>query len=976
VTSPVIQALASTLAGRYAIERELGAGGMATVYLAQDLKHRRRVAIKVLRPELAAALGRERFLREVTTTANLRHPHILPLFDSGEAGEFLFYVMPFVEGESLRERLAREKQLPLDDALRIAREVADALDYAHTHGVTHRDIKPANILLDNGHAVVADFGIARAITAAGSEALTETGLGLGTPLYMSPEQGAGENVDGRSDQYALGCVLYEMLAGEPPFTGRTAQAILARRLTDPVPPLRTVRESVPVHVEQAINRALSKAPADRFATARQFAEALAEPAAPVAQAPRPKSGPHPGRRWTWVAAAAGVLAVVLGVALIRFRRSSSTRLDPGLMAVFPFRLIGTDSSYNALREGMVDFLEVKFSGAGGARVVPARTALAAWHRAVGPQGEDLTQEEARGVARRLGAGGVVLGTIVATPGRLILNGSLLDAEAGRVRAEAKVEGRPDSLHSLVDRFAAQLVALGAGERADRLASLTSTSLPALYAYLAGKAAHRAGQYDTAVRHFGQALELDSTFASAALGYLGSVGWTENTGGGDKRAGRLAWTHRDRLGPQERVLLEAGAGPRYPDPPHSDENVRAWENAVRQVPDDPDIWIKLGDAYFHDGALAGVEEPRQRAAEALNRALALDSTLNVEPMIHLLQIAEIDRDTATVRRLINRMPEDAPRSALRRLQAGAVLGDSAMLIAARQEFDSTGDGIDMLLLDAELFGIAIQEGERSAAVFLKRSTSGPDRFRGILSIFGFYQQLGRPAAAAAALAHLGPIGVRPPWPLLRIVMTSHYGYVDSADAAEAVARLAPSADGPVPQDPAARIEQYYTICQVQWWRLAHGDTRTARAAIARLVADTRLVADRGFPVGGDVMLEALLAAAERRPDAGAAFARLDTLLLTGAGPAGWNMEVARWRETQGDVRGALRATRRRAGYQSFWNWSYLLREEGRLAALVGDRAGAIEAYSHYLALRYNPEPAVKPEVNRVRAELAQLVGEPR
>ncbi len=976
MTSPILQALVSTLAGRYTIERELGAGGMATVYLAQDLKHRRQVAIKVLRPELAAALGRERFLREVTTTANLRHPHILPLFDSGEAGEFLFYVMPFVEGESLRDRLAREKQLPLDDALRIAREVADALHYAHTHGVVHRDIKPANILLDNGHAVVADFGIARAITAAGSEALTETGLGVGTPLYMSPEQGAGENMDGRSDQYALGCVLYEMLAGAPPFTGRTAQAIMARRLTDPVPPLRTVRESVPVHVEQVINRALSKAPADRFATAKQFAEALAEPGAAVARGPETQPGPHARPRWVRIAAVAGVLTVLLGVALVRFRRSPSARLDPRLMAVFPFRLIGTDTSSNALREGMVDFLEVKFSGAGGARVVPARTALAAWRHAVGAQGEDLTQEEARAVARRLGAGAVVLGTVVATPGRLTLNGSLLDTEAGGVRAEAKVEGMPDSLAWLVDRFAAQLVALDAGERTDRLASLTSTSLPALYAYLAGKAAHRAGQYDTAVRHFGRALDLDSTFALAALGDLESVVWTENTQGEDRRAGRLAWAHRDRLGPREQVFLRALAGPRHPEPATSGERVRAWEDAVRQVPDDPDIWINLGDAYFHDGALAGVEEPRRRAAEALNRALALDSTLNVEPMIHLLQIAEADRDTATLRRLINRMPADAPKSALRRLQAGAVLGDSAMLIAARQEFDSTADGIDMLLLDAELFGIAIQEAERSAAGFLKRSTSGPNRFREVFIIFGFYQQLGRPAAAAATLAQLGPIEVRPPWPLLRIIMTGYYGYLDSTDAAEAVARLAPSADGPVAQDPAARIEQYYTICNLQWWRLAHGDTRTARAAIARLAADTRLVADRGFPSGCDLMLEALLAAAERRPDAGAAFARLDTFLLTGGAPPGWVMEVARWREAQGDIRGALRATRRRAGYQEFWNMSYLLREEGRLAALLGDRAGAIKAYSHYLALRYNPEPSVKPEVDRVRAELAQLVAEPR
>ena len=567
--------------------------------------------------------------------------------------------MPLVEGESLRDRLAREKQLPLDDALRIAHEVADALHYAHIHGVVHRDIKPANILLENGHAVVADFGIARAITAAGSEALTETGLGVGTPLYMSPEQAAGEKtMDGRSDQYALGCVLYEMLAGEPPFTGRTAQAILARRLTDPVPPLRTVRESVPVHVEQAIDRALSKAPADRFATARQFAEALAEPGRHAVRGPDP---PRAHRRWAWMATAAGLLAVLLGVALVQFRRSPSVRLDPDLMAVFPFRLTGSDTSYNAVREGMVDFLEVKFSGAGGARVVPARTALAAWHRTLRAQGQDLTQEEAGAVARRLGAGGMVLGTIVATPGRLILNGSLLDTEAGRVRAEAKVEGAPDSLHSLVDRFAAQLAAQSAGVPADRLESLTSTSLPALYAYLAGKAAHRAGQYDTAVRHFGRALELDSTFARAALGYGQSVVWTENTGGGDTRALRLARAHRDRLGPREQVFLKALDGPRYPEPPHLAERIQAWEDAVRQVPDDPDLWIHLGDAYVHAGAMAGVEEPLRRAAEALNRALALDSTLNVEPMIHLLQIAGMERDTATVRRLITRIPEEGPRA---------------------------------------------------------------------------------------------------------------------------------------------------------------------------------------------------------------------------------------------------------------------------------------------------------------------------
>ena len=265
----------AALAGGYAIERELGRGGMATVYLAQDLKHHRPVAIKVLAPELAAALGRERFLREIETAASLSHPHILPLHDSGEADGFLYYVMPYVAGESLRDRLNREQQLPIEDAITIAGEVATALSYAHSRDVVHRDVKPENILLSDGQAIVADFGIAGAIDAAGGGKLTRTGIVLGTPAYMSPEQGAGDRVlDGRSDVYSLGCLLYEMLAGEPPFTGPTAQAIIAKRFTDPVPSVRRLRETVPVPMDQAIAKALARAPADRFATPHQFAEAL------------------------------------------------------------------------------------------------------------------------------------------------------------------------------------------------------------------------------------------------------------------------------------------------------------------------------------------------------------------------------------------------------------------------------------------------------------------------------------------------------------------------------------------------------------------------------------------------------------------------------------------------------------------------------------------------------------------------------
>ncbi|MBI3982980.1 MAG: serine/threonine-protein kinase [Gemmatimonadetes bacterium] len=276
MADPQADRLKSALADRYSIERELGAGGMATVYLARDLKHDRQVAVKVLKPELAAVVGAERFLGEIKVTANLQHPHILPLHDSGEAEGFLFYVMPYVEGESVRERLTREKQLPVADAVRIATEVAAALDYAHRRGVIHRDIKPENILLHDGQALVADFGIALAVSSAGGARLTETGMSLGTPHYMSPEQAMGEReITARSDVYALGVTLYEMLVGEPPFTGPTAQAIVAKLLTDDPHPIAQLRRTVPPHVEVAVMTALEKLPADRFTSGAAFAEALA-----------------------------------------------------------------------------------------------------------------------------------------------------------------------------------------------------------------------------------------------------------------------------------------------------------------------------------------------------------------------------------------------------------------------------------------------------------------------------------------------------------------------------------------------------------------------------------------------------------------------------------------------------------------------------------------------------------------------------
>jgi serine/threonine-protein kinase len=373
-----LERLRTALADRYWIERELGRGGMATVYLARDLKHERRVAIKVLQPALAAVLGSERFLREIKLTAQLNHPHILPLLDSGEAGAVLYYVMPYVEGESLRDRLNREKQLPIEDALQIAQEIADALDYAHRHDLVHRDIKPENILLADRHAVVADFGIARAISAAGGERLTETGVAVGTPEYMSPEQaGGGRALDGRSDLYALGCVLHEMLAGQPPFTGPTVESVVHQHLSADPPDVTSMRRAVPEEIVRLLRRALGKAPADRPASGAALAQALREAVAP---SPASRRG-VPLWAWRWQRKAALVIGVVavlglLALLAVRFSSRVYSKGQPlSFLAVLPFTNQTGDRTLDYFVTGMQNGLIGRLA-ANSALVVKSNRAVA------------------------------------------------------------------------------------------------------------------------------------------------------------------------------------------------------------------------------------------------------------------------------------------------------------------------------------------------------------------------------------------------------------------------------------------------------------------------------------------------------------------------------------------------------------------------------------------------------------------------
>jgi TolB-like protein len=409
--------LADALRHHYTIEHELGRGGMATVYLAQDLRHHRLVALKVLDPALAMGLGPERFRREIETAARLEHPHILPVLDSGEAQSWFWYTMPYVEGESLRGRLERTGALPLEEALRLTGEAADALDYAHRHGVVHRDIKPENILLSGGHARVADFGIAQALEAAGDERLTGTGIMVGTPAYMSPEQGAGaRTLDGRSDIYSLGCVLFELLTGELPFSGPTPQAVIARRFVEPPPRVSLLRAGVPADVENAVARALAREPVDRFKTAAEFAQALAgartgaaptptPPATPVPAAPLPPSESR--RRWRLPAGVAVLgLGFILGLgvlfAWLRFdtERGGAATAGPKLLAVLPFENLG-DSTEAYFADGVSDAVRGKLAALPGLQVIAGTSSGQYRHTAKSPQV----------VARELGARYLLVGKV-------------------------------------------------------------------------------------------------------------------------------------------------------------------------------------------------------------------------------------------------------------------------------------------------------------------------------------------------------------------------------------------------------------------------------------------------------------------------------------------------------------------------------------------------------------------------------------
>ena len=984
------------MADRYRIERELGRGGMATVYLAHDLRHDRPVALKVLRPELSGVLGAERFAREIALAARLNHPHILPIHDSGTLqtglGEpVLYYTMPYVAGKSVRDRLDAEPQLPVEEAVRIARQVAEALDHAHQQGIIHRDIKPENVLLtgnpsrdrgatDASEAVVADFGIARALDAAGGDRLSETGLALGTPAYMSPEQGTGSTrLDGRTDVYALGCVLYEMLAGQPPFTGPTPQAVLARHAMDPVPSLRTVRSTVSQGLSQVVHRALAKVPADRYSTAGAFAEALAAPGVGTTHETVTVLTPTRDfgrRRRVLMAAGVGLLAVV-AIAVVTTARSRDVKpvtVDPTLVAVAPFRVAAADSSLAYLREGMVDLLASKLGGTLALRLADPRASLGAWRRAAG--GGDLTETAALGAAGQLGAGRLVQGEVVGDRGHVTLSAVLVEVPAGRARARASVEGSSDSLTSLVNQLAARLLSLTAGESGDRLAALAAVPLPTLRAYLDGQVLLRRSEPIPSLKRFQDALAGDSGFALAALGAVRA-----NFEGQPDRNGpeaRAAWRLRNRLSPRDQAKLDVLLGPIYPQRESGPDAVAAAEHYTQLAPDDPDAWYLYGARLCSSGPMLDLADAMARCKSAYGRAWALDSGSTLIVMNYTGVAASL-RDSAAMKlglRALLRTDSASPGSVFVQWKVATMLGDTAaahraalsdsMITTRANGWTQYGPWALMSVFLNE--GVGLHDLERVLERSLADASTETQR-RNLVDL-QFELGLIRGRSTGVPLPDFWLDAGRES----QRVIDALFADGDPAPAAPAGQALERAVGTPIGK--ACCLDRFVAGESA----LEGGRITAARRALSDLervagrASDTAAAAvlARGYTA----ILAAQLSARDRRPSAGARLQVLDSILTDPRVESAWvpllgNLIAARLHEQRREFPQALAAIRRRDEGAVRPVYVTYHREEGRIAAEAGDTVGAIRAYQRYLRIRAEAEPRLRPAVERVRAELAAI-----
>jgi len=959
--SDIPERLAAALSGRYVVEREIGAGGMATVYLARDLRHKRSVALKVVRPELGGREGVERFLREIELAARLQHPHILPVFDSGVVDDgagppIPYFVMPFVEGETLRQLLRRESRLPVDAATTLAAEIADALAYAHGKGVVHRDIKPENILLSGGHAVVLDFGVAKALaegtasTAAdGATHLTRAGMVMGTPHYMSPEQATADSVvDARSDQYSLGCVLYEMLAGEPPFAGATAQTVIAKSLTAPRPHVARIRGGVSAELDQIVLRSLALEPGGRFADMAAMRSALREVSA----------APALGIRRRYLLAGA-LAALAVGAGLWFTTRAPAQRIAAAaeMLAVLPFHTSGPGVEF--LSEGMMDLLATNLRGVAGINTVEPRAVLREWGTTRG--GDDL--KRALAVGRDLDAGSVVLGSAVSTGGRVRVAADLYAIDGHRL-GRAQVDGPADSVLAVVDRLSLALLRDVWRSKEPlpslRLASLTTDSIDALRSFLEGERYYRRTQWDSALTAYTRAVETDSTFALAHLRRAQAIGWIGGYGNQEAHEAVAAGARfARRLPPRDRRLMAAyqlfDQGK-----PASIDSVRAF---VAEYPGDVEGWFLLGEAMFHTKSF------RPSAPDSItavfDSVLRRDSTL-FPALIHPIELALMYRDTAQFGRYFPAFAGTAPAGRVRALRTAADLvwgppptdkeigtawavQGSWLIQAANSAYfwdQATSDSI------AERFARVQRGGPRSAGFQTAALAARANMLAG----------LGRWREARILVDSLTPldrgeaIGVQAWATALGLLPGSSAAFMDSAIAA-------------LPAGPEAEFGRAMV-------HLMRGQVPESRRRLARALADSaRLTAyDRGrlVAVDGWGML--------MQGDTTRGLARLRAGLDQAAAP-GVAAETAFLRLQLALALAAREETRAegigylRYGFDNQPLYLPLIQLAlGRVYEAAGQRDSAAVAYGRFLRLWDRADPELQDRVSDARAALAEITKE--
>ncbi|HLS47053.1 MAG TPA: serine/threonine-protein kinase [Gemmatimonadales bacterium] len=964
MTDPIAR-LTAALEDTYAIERQAGAGGMATVYLARDLKHGRAVAIKVLRPELAATVGTDRFLREIEMAARLQHPHILPVYDSGAADGVLYYVMPFVEGESLRDRLDRDGQLPTEEAIRLTREAASALEYAHSHGVIHRDIKPENILLFGGHAVVADFGIARAVEAgAGGPALTGMGMAIGTPAYMSPEQAtASDEVDGRSDQYGLACVLYEMLAGERAFSGPSVQSVMTRSITGPRPHVRQLRAAVSEETEAAIVKALATDPAARFGTMSEFAAALGDGHSGTVRAAKAA----PMRRGL-IAAGIGVL-VIGAAALFSLRKASGSPVMEGAqrIAVLPFRTSG--AGVELLGEGLVDLMSTNLDAIGGITTVEPRTVLQRW------KGRDsaMDLEGALAVGRDVDAGAVILGSVVATGSTVRLTADLYASEGAKL-ATAQVNGHADSVLTLVDELSLALVrdVWRSNEPLPsiRVAGLTTTSLDAMRAFLRGEQYYRKSAWDSAAAAFTEAVTEDSTFALAHYRLAMTHGWTgHGNSAAASEAGSAAVRFASRLQPDERSLVIAYRL-------FQQGRVAAIDSMRRYTaahPGDADGWYLLGEAQYHARGRVGYTPAE--IMMPFDRVLELDPSLT-PAAIHPLEVALEISDSSLYRKYTDVLERAGARAEVERFERvgqivfGEEFPDSAVLTEV-----FTGNRQDATM--AAIVGLigSLPPGEAVERLGRIEQTIEPtSNMASQLPQLRATMLMGNgQLARAQRITDSLPPNER--FFLQMIPVQGGYappGYADSL--VTALRALSREAGRPTPSSTRNPFELY----MLSIYELGQGNAAAAKPFVERALAlDSAEIAASGNPwvrglhqaaAGWLAILEGDTARGLARIERG-----LDQIGLVG-GPA-----LTAAVRLQRAIALAGRPRTREQGVRLLRHSFIMDPQYSAVAQLAlaqtlqgyGDRDGAMAAYSEFLRRWSDADPAFEPKVRAARDALARL-----